>query len=190
MVITKIWFRPGGIPEKERPDANVVIERFLKEIGTDYIDLVLLHCVESPKWPQELRKQMDIMAKFKEKGVIRAHGVSCHSLPALQASVTEPWVDSVHARINPEGVSMDGTAAEVAPVLQQLCEAGKGVVGMKIIGEGRFRNDEARKNRSIDYVLNLGCVHILNVGCENLKEVDDLAARVAKVEKKQKQAQA
>src|SRR5215831_14822161 len=57
-IISKIWFRPGGIPDTDRPDADVVIPRFLKEIGTDYIDLVLLHCVESPKWPEVLRKQM------------------------------------------------------------------------------------------------------------------------------------
>ncbi|MBI4662598.1 MAG: aldo/keto reductase [Verrucomicrobia bacterium] len=183
-IISKIWFRPGGIPESERPDADVVVERFLKELKTDYIDLLLMHCVESPQWPAELRKQMDILAKFKAKGVIRAHGVSCHSLPALQAAVKEPWVDSVHARINPYGARMDGPPEKVAPVLKQLCEAGKGVVGMKIIGEGTFRNDEEKKNHSIGYALNLGCVHILNVGCESLAEVDDLAARIKQVERK------
>lgn len=182
-IITKIWWRPGGIPEPERPDADVIIPRFLKELQTDYIDLVLLHCVESPKWPADLRKQMDLLARFKEKGVIRAHGVSCHSLPALEAAVQEPWVDSVHARINPYGARMDGPAEKVAPVLQQLCKAGKGVVGMKIIGEGTFRSDEEKKNHSIRYVLGLGCVDILNVGCETLAEVDDLAARIKLVEK-------
>lgn len=183
-LITKIWFRPGGIPEPERPDADVVIERFLRELKTDYIDLLLLHCVVSPKWPEELRKQMDIIAKFKDKGVVRAHGVSCHSLEALEAAVTEPWVDSVHARINPYGDSMDGPADQVAPVLKKLCNAGKGVVGMKIIGEGRYRHDDAKKNASISFALNLGCVHVLNVGCESLDEVDDLAARIKQVEKK------
>ena len=146
-IVTKIWFRSGGIPERERPDADVVVERFIKEVQTDYLDLVLLHCVESAKWPTELRRQMDLLAKLKEKGTIRAHGVSCHSLPALEAAVSEPWVDSVHARINPYGVKMDGPAEKVAPVLQQLCKAGKGVVGMKIIGEGQFGTDEERKNR-------------------------------------------
>ena len=183
-IVTKIWFRPGGIPERERPDADVAVERFIKEVQTDYLDLVLLHCVESANWPTELRKQMDLLAKLKEKGTIRAHGVSCHSLPALQAAVNEPWVDSVHARINPYGVKMDGPAERVAPVLQQLCKAGKGVVGMKIIGEGQFRADEERKNRSIDYALNLGCVNVLNVGCESLDEMDDLTARIKKVERK------
>src|SRR5436309_264356 len=132
-IITKIWWRPGGIPEKERPDADVVIPRFLKELGTDYIDLLLLHCVESPKWPEELQKQMEILAKFKEKGTIRAHGVSCHTAEALEAAVDEPWVDSVHARINPYGMSMDKAAEKVPGILKRLHAAGKGVVGMKIM---------------------------------------------------------
>lgn len=183
-IATKIWFRGGGIPEKERPDADVVVERFLRELKTDYIDLVLLHCVESPKWPAELRKQMDLLAKLKEKGVIRAHGVSCHSLEALAACATEPWVDSVHTRINPYGVKMDGPVDQVVPVLQKIHAAGKGVVGMKIIGEGEFRASEAKRDASVKFALNLGCVDVLNVGCESVAEVEDLAARVMRVERR------
>lgn len=180
-IVSKIWFRPGGIPDKERPDADVVVNRFLKEIGTDYLDLVLLHCVESGNWPQELRKQMDILEQLKQKGVIRAHGVSCHSIAALKAAAAEPWVDSVHARINPYQMSMDGPPESVAPVLQQLHQAGKGVVGMKIIGEGRLRNDEEKRDASARYVLGLGCVDVLNIGFEKVEEIDDFAARVRKV---------
>jgi aryl-alcohol dehydrogenase-like predicted oxidoreductase len=182
-IVSKIWFQGGGIPEQERPDADVVVARFLKELKTDYIDLLLLHCVTSPKWPEDLRKQMDIMAKLKEKGVIRAHGVSCHSLVALEAAAKEPWVDSVHTRINPFGMSMDGPPEKVAPVLRKLHEAGKGVVGMKIVGEGRLRDQPEKRDESLRYVLGLGCVDVLNVGCESLTEVDDLADRVKKVPK-------
>jgi aryl-alcohol dehydrogenase-like predicted oxidoreductase len=180
-IISKIWWRDGGIPERERPDSDVVVERFLRELKTDYIDLVLLHCVESPKWPEELRKQMDILENLKSKKVIRAHGVSCHTLGALQACINEPWVDSVHARINPTGVSMDDKPEKVVPVLKAIHDAGKGVVGMKIIGEGRYRNSDELRNQSIQFVLGLGCVDILNVGCENLEEVDDFASRVKHV---------
>jgi aryl-alcohol dehydrogenase-like predicted oxidoreductase len=180
-VITKIWWAPGGIPEKERPDSDVVVERFLREMKTDYIDLVLLHCVTSAQWPEELRKQMDILANLKSKKVIRAHGVSCHSLAALEAAAKEPWVDSVHARINPTGKTMDGPPEKVAPVLKAIHDAGKGVVGMKIMGEGTYRHDEKLRDNSIRYVLGLGCVDILNVGCENLQEVDDFASRVKAV---------
>jgi aryl-alcohol dehydrogenase-like predicted oxidoreductase len=182
-IITKIWWRKGGMPDDDRPDADVVINRFLKEIGTDYLDLVLLHCVESPTWPKELEKQMSIMAKLKQKGLIRAHGVSCHTLSALQACVTEPWVDSVHARINPYSMTMDDKPEKVAPVLKQIHDAGKGVVGMKIIGEGRLRDDSDKKDASAKYVLGLGCVDILNIGFEKTDEIDDFATRVRKVEK-------
>lgn len=184
-IISKIWWRPGGIPDKDRPDADVVIPRFLKELGTDHIDLVLLHCVESPKWPEELRKQMDILDKYKDKGVIRAHGVSCHTVDALEAAANEPWVDSVHARINPYGMTMDKGYERVPGVLKKIHDAGKGVVGMKIIGEGRLRNDEERRSESIKYVLGLGCVDILNVGFEKTEEIDDLAAKVRKVQRAQ-----
>lgn len=180
-IVTKIWFRPGGIPEPERPDADVCVRRFLREIKTDYLDLVLLHCVVSPKWPEELRRQMDLLAQLKAKGLIRAHGVSCHSLEALAACATEPWVDSVHTRINPYGMSMDGPPEAVVPVLQKIHAAGKGVVGMKIIGEGRLRNDEAKRQASIQYALTLGCVDVLNVGCESPAEVEDLTSKVKAV---------
>ncbi len=180
-IITKIWFRPGGIPEKERPDADVVVERFLKEINTDYLDLVLLHCVVSPKWPEELQKQMEIMAKLKQKGIIRAHGVSCHSIDALEAAAKEPWVDSVHARINPYGVQMDGAVEKVAASLQKISAAGKGVVGMKLIGEGQFRNSDEKRDESVKFALGLGCVNVLNVGFEKVEEIDDFAGRVRKV---------
>ncbi len=182
-VITKIWFRDGGIPEKERPDADVCVERFLKELKTDYIDLLLLHCVVSAKWPEELRKQMDLLSKLKEQGKIRALGVSCHSLEALEACIAEPWVESVHTRINPYGMSMDGKPEKVVPVLQKIHAAGKGVVGMKIMGEGRLRNDDEKRNASVKFALTLGCVDVLNVGCESIAEVDDLAARVKRVER-------
>jgi len=181
-IVTKLWFMPGSLPEPERPDPDVVVARFLKELQTDYIDLVLLHCVTSAKWPEELRRQMDVLSQLKEKGHIRALGVSCHSLVALQAAAREPWVESVHARINPYGMSMDGPPEKVAPVLKDIHDAGKGVVGMKIIGEGRLRNDDERRDASVKYALTLGCVDVLNVGCETLAEVDDLAARVRRVD--------
>jgi aryl-alcohol dehydrogenase-like predicted oxidoreductase len=180
-IFSKIWFHPGSLPESERPAADMVVSRFLKEIGTDYLDLVLLHCVTSPKWPEELRAYMDSLAGLKSKGVIRAHGVSCHSLAALETAAAEPWVDSVHARINPYGMSMDDKPEKVAPVLKKLHAAGKGVVGMKIIGEGRLSNDAEKRDESARFVLGLGCVDVLNIGFEKTEEIDDFAGRVRKV---------
>lgn len=177
---TKLWYLSGGIPTplEERPDADKMIERFLKEIGTDYIDIVQLHCMTKKDWPSVYEKQLTLMDQLKKKGVIRAHGVSCHSLDALKTAATEPWVDSVHARINPYAEAMDGSVEEVLPVLKQHRENGKGVTGMKIIGAGKFRHSDSQKNDSIDFVLNSGCVDMVIIGFESLAEVDDFAGRV------------
>jgi len=181
VISTKIWWRRGGIPESARPDPDVVVERFLDELDTDYIDLILLHCVDRPKWPDEMGEQMNILAKLKKKGIVRAHGISCHSLPALQAAADEPWVDSVHVRINAYGKNMDGPVAKVEPVVKKLHQAGKAVIGMKLIGEGAFRNSDEKRDSSIRYVLGLGCVDAMVVGFEKVEEIDDFAARVRKV---------
>lgn len=177
-LVTKIWFRPNGLAEEERPDAGVLVERFLKELKTDYIDICQLHCVTSADWPTELRKQMDRLADMKQKGAIRAHGVSCHSVEALEAAAEEPWVDVVHARVNPFGFRTDGPMEEVVPVLKKLHAAGKGIIGMKLIGEGTF--DEEKRREALKFAMGLGVVDAMIVGFEKPEEVDAFEAGVAR----------
>ena len=178
-VTTKIWFHPQGLPEGERPDADVAVKRFLRECQSEYIDLVQIHCMMRPDWTREMRRQMDILERLKEQGLIRAHGVSCHSLGALSGVIEEPWVDVVHARINPYGVKMDGPADQVLPVLQKIHAAGKGVIGMKIVGEGEFSNQPDKLEASIRFVVNSGVVDVMIVGFETTQDIDDFKARLA-----------
>ncbi len=185
VITSKIWFRRGGLPEPERPSPDIVVERFLKELKTNYIDLILFHCVTSSQWPEELGEQMNILAKLKKKGIIRAHGVSCHSLEALQACVKVPWVDSVHVRINPFAVKMDVKTVEEIPKVEAAVKAmrrqGKAVIGMKIIGEGTFGNSPEKRDKSIKYALESGCVDAMVVGFEKVEEIEDFAVRARKV---------
>lgn len=179
---TKIWTRPGkAIPEPERPAAPIVVDRFRKELNTDYIDLVQIHCMTDPKWTDQVKQYMDDLEDLKAKGIIKAHGVSIHSLEALKLCATCPWVDVVHARINAFGDSMDNKdPSVVAPVLKAIHDAGKGVIGMKLIGEGRYRDIPGKRDESIQYVLDLGSVDVMIVGFEKKEEVDDFAARTQK----------
>ncbi len=176
---TKIWVRTGGIPEPERPDANIVVDRFRKELNTDYLDLVLIHCMDKGDWCDQQKRQMDILDELKSKKVIRAHGVSVHSVSAMQAAAASPWVDSVHVRVNAFGDSMDDhDPAKVAPTIKQLRAAGKGVVAMKLIGEGRYRKTPEKIDQSLKYVLGLNSVDMMIVGFEKTAEIDDFAQRV------------
>jgi aryl-alcohol dehydrogenase-like predicted oxidoreductase len=179
---SKIWVGPGGIPDKERPDADVVIDRFRKELKTDYLDLVQIHCMTDPHWTDKQKKQMDILENLKVKKVIRAHGVSVHSLDAMEACIGNPWVDIVHVRINPFGEVMDKSdPASVVPVISKLHKEGKGIIGMKLIGNGNFKNDSEKIDASLKYVLGLGTVDMIIVGFELPEQIDNYIGRVKKV---------
>jgi aryl-alcohol dehydrogenase-like predicted oxidoreductase len=178
---SKIWVAPGGIPDKDRPDADVVIDRFRKELRTDYIDLIQIHCMTDGKWTDKQKKQMDILENLKAKKIIGAHGVSVHSLEAMEAAVDNPWIDVIHLRVNPYGESMDKSdAASVIPVIEKLHKAGKGVIGMKLIGNGTFRNDSEKIDASLKYVLGLGTVDMIIVGFEEPAQIDNYMGRMRK----------
>jgi aryl-alcohol dehydrogenase-like predicted oxidoreductase len=179
---TKIWIGPGGIPGTERPDADIVIDRFRKELNTDYIDLIQIHCMTSPSWTDQYKRQMDILENLKVKKIIRAHGVSVHSLGAMEAAAASPWVDVVHVRINPFGEAMDRPdPALVIPVIEKLHKAGKGVIGMKLIGNGKFKNDSEKIDASLKYVLGLGTVDMFVIGFELPEQIDNYAGRIENV---------
>src|SRR5690348_10262608 len=132
-VLTKSWARdPAGM----RAD----IDRFRKELGTEYIDLFLMHCLTEGDWTERYKGVMDVLSEAKQKGIIRAHGCSCHSIEALRTAAASPWVEVDLARINPIQSNMDADPATVIGVLKQMKASGKAVVGMKILGAGDMRN--------------------------------------------------
>jgi predicted aldo/keto reductase-like oxidoreductase len=135
-----------------------------------------------PHWTDKQKKQMDILENLKVKKIIRAHGVSVHSLDAMEACVGNPWVDVVHVRINPFGEVMDKSdPASVIPVISKLHKEGKGIIGMKLIGNGNFKNDSEKIDTSLKYVLGLGTVDMIIVGFELPEQIDNYIGRVKKV---------
>jgi aryl-alcohol dehydrogenase-like predicted oxidoreductase len=181
-IVSKLMIWDPPAEEKEKP--MVTIDRFLKELNTDYIDLLLLHCMMAPDWNKTLKPYMDGMSEARAKGKVRALGVSCHSMDALKVAAEEPWVESVHTRINATGTDMDGSPDEVVPIIRKIHDAGKGVVGMKLIGQGEFRDDRKLREQSADFVFNLGCVNAVVVGFESLDEIKDYENIVRKTPRK------
>jgi aryl-alcohol dehydrogenase-like predicted oxidoreductase len=179
LLSSKIWTREGGIPGTERPDANIVVDRIRKELNTDYIDLMQIHCMVTEDWTDTEKRQMDILSDLKAKGIIRAHGVSVHTWEAMKAAVESPWVDVLHARINPYGISMDKPEPEeVVSLIHKLHDSGKGVIGMKLIGGDKLIEESDKIDHALRFVLGLGSVDMIIVGFEQEAQVDNYTARM------------
>lgn len=151
------------------------VDRFLKELDTDYLDVVLMHCLTEADWTEKYKGAMDALSEAKSQGKVKAIGCSNHDLGALKTAAASPWVDVILARINPEGSHMDGTVEDVVPVIQQARDAGKGILGMKIVGEGDIAE---RLPQSLKYVMNLGSVDAITIGFVKPPEIDDAMAKI------------
>jgi len=168
-VLTKSWARSGA-------EMRADLDRFRRELGTDHLDIVLMHCVTEADWTTRYRSAMDALSEAKEKGIIRAHGCSCHSIDALLAAAKSPWVEVDLVRINPIGSHMDADPETVVSVIREMRTAGKAVVGMKILGQGDLRH---RQDEAIRYALGLGVLDAFTIGAESIAEQADLMRRIA-----------
>jgi 1-deoxyxylulose-5-phosphate synthase len=178
ILLTKIWTTQPAWLEKQTP--GEMIDRFRKECGTDYFDIVLLHCMMNGRWQEEKKSFVDALSKAKQDGIIKTVGVSCHNWDAMKVAVEDPWVDVILARINPFHNHMDGTPVDVMGLLETASRNGKGVIGMKIFGNGDNTSDEERE-RSLKFALGSPHIHCMTLGLESISQIDDAVSRVTRL---------
>ncbi len=181
--LTKIWYR-GGEGFESTETAKPKVYRFLQELGTDYLDVCLIHCLGNANWTSELDLMREEMSELKEKGVVRSVGCSCHDFGALKVAAEDPWVDVIFARINPHAKSMDvrepERVKEVAATLKKARANGKAVVGMKIYGAGKLVEKEQR-DESLRFVWGNGLVDAMTIGFEKIEQVNDTIDHLTQV---------
>jgi aryl-alcohol dehydrogenase-like predicted oxidoreductase len=151
------------------------LDRFRRELGTDYIDILLLHCMLDGNWDERKKGAMDVIAEAQARGIVRTKGTSCHTLEALKTAARSPWVEVDLARINPAKVAMDADVATVIGVLREMKAQGKGVIGMKILGAGRLRD---KADECLQFALSLDCVDCFTIGSESRAEMEDLTRKI------------
>lgn len=168
-ILTKSWARNAT-------EMRADLDRFRRELNTDYFDIMLMHCVTESDWTTRFRGAMDALSEAKQKGIVRAHGCSCHSIEALRAAAKSPWVEVDLVRINPIGSHMDAEPDTVLGVMSEMRAAGKGIVGMKILGQGDLRQ---RQDEALNYALGLGILDAFTIGAESISEQSDLVRRIS-----------
>lgn len=179
---------PGwGIKTTEEAFAR--IEKYLKDLGTDYIDSLLIHCQVKKDWNTIMRPIMDAFEKAKEKKMIRVHGVSTHSLPAIRTGIEEAWCETMLIRVNPQGHITDSETEawnapssinyvpEVKKLIKSVSDKGKGVIAMKLCGNGDFTKAEDRE-KAMRYAMKVDGLDAAVIGFKSVAEVDESIERM------------
>ena len=166
-----------------------VLDRYRQELGVDYIDSLLIHCTVKNDWEEGRKRLVDAFEKAKEKQIIRAHGVSCHALPALSKAARLDWVDVNLVRINPQGAHVDtpteqwdakSDVSHVSAVVDQIKvmrKNGHGIIGMKMIGNGDFTKPEDRE-KAIRFAMQRVPLDAVVIGFKSNAEIDEAIQRM------------
>ncbi|MGH7967665.1 MAG: aldo/keto reductase [Limisphaerales bacterium] len=174
-----------GTPEKPAE----VLDRYRRELGIEYFDCVLSHYATTADWDDKRKRVLDALQEAKEKKILRAKGVSCHGLPALRRATAVPWVDVQLVRLNPQGRHIDGpsfewnaqgyetTLPDVTKEIQAMRAQGRGIIGMKLIGNGDFK-DPAQREKSIRYAMGCGLLDAAVIGFATTAEIDEAIQRM------------
>lgn len=175
-VQSKIW------PD-DANDFRTAIDDQRKNFNMDYVDTLLIHCRTEPNWTDMWKAMMDTYNDAKSRQWIHAKGVSCHSLPALQNATRADWADVHLVRVNPQGKFTDGPNAEwgeqfsnpIEPVLAEIKaqhDKSRGVIGMKIYGNGSFK-DPADREKSMRFAMANPNIDAIVVGFTSTHQIDE-----------------
>jgi predicted aldo/keto reductase-like oxidoreductase len=183
-LLTKYSTPPYGPPPAEKMDM------YRRQLNSEYIDILLLHCLRPPTWQQDYMPLQDAMSEAKDKKIILSHGASVHGLPALRTFPGNQWLDIAMIRMNHTGIHMDteqlrdtmdiGNVDEVVKHTKAVHQQGMGVISMKLVGEGSY-TDFADRDRAMKFTMNLGCVDSVTLGFKNTAEIDEAIDRMARV---------
>jgi aryl-alcohol dehydrogenase-like predicted oxidoreductase len=161
---------------RDAGSARQDVDRFLKELATDYIDSLIIHCVTASDWTTRYRGVMDVFSEAKRAGKVRAVGVTCHSFGALEAAAASDWVQINQVRWNPRAAHMDAEVEKARALFKRMRERGQGMIGMKVVGQG----DIVRGGKAMTpaecfrFQIESGVVDAFVVGVERVEHVEEL----------------
>ena len=150
------------------------VDRFLSELGTDYIDSLIIHCVTEPDWTTRYRGVMDVFGEAKRRGKVRAVGVTCHSFGALRAAAASDWAEINQVRWNPGGAHMDSEVEAARALFREMRGKGQGMIGMKVVGQGDLVNGgrATSPEECFRFQIESGVVDAFVVGVEKVEHVE------------------
>ena len=140
-------------------------------MGTDYIDVLLLHGVSSPEDLESREGAMSAFLDAKSEGIVRVTGCSTHTFtgPVMDAVIDHPEIQVILATANKEGRMLEGGSFDRhLEYLQRAYDLGKGLSIMKVIAAGDIPESELED--WIRWGFELEIAHGINLGMSNRSE--------------------
>jgi aryl-alcohol dehydrogenase-like predicted oxidoreductase len=166
-------------------DAAADVDRFLRELGTDHLDSVLMHNVETV---DEFERRADVLAalhRAKAAGKVRAVGLSTHlgTGAIMHVCAARPEVEVVLTTVNKDGLMLKaGTLAEHLRLVERVYAAGKAICLMKTLAQGGLTKTPEQVRDAIRFNLQLPYAHSVCVGVNSIPEVEFAVAVAAELE--------
>lgn len=155
-------------------DMKLSIEKACREVGRDYIDIFSLHEQSSRLTLKGHQDALMCLVDAKQKGLIRAIGVSTHYIEVVRAASMIDEVDVIHPIINKSGLGIaDGNKEDMLKAIEFAHYMGKGIYAMKALGGGHLAQDS---EESLRWVLSLPCITSIAVG---MHSIDEISANIA-----------
>lgn len=146
------------------------LKNALLALDTDYIDIFLLHEQESALTLAGHRPALEYLLEAKEQGLVKAVGISSHSVEAVAVAAQMPEIDVIHPLINLQGIGIiNGTLEEMLTATKLAFEQGKGIYSMKPLGGG---NLIPRAREALHFAFSLDFVHAVALGMQSFAEVE------------------
>ena len=151
--------------------AKSAVEEARQKLDRDVIDIFMLHEQESEHTLRGHAEALDYLYECKQRGIIRAVGISTHHIAALRGVLKLGLpLDVVHPIYNRGSVGIaDGDVAGMRAAMEDVSAAGIGIFAMKPLGGGHLIPDASK---CFDFVLDTPCVGAVAVGMQSEDEVD------------------
>lgn len=168
------WDRPVVIASKSYDYTWEGMEQSLEEarlaLDRDYIDIFMLHEQESAQTLEGHRPALEYLGEAKAKGLIRAVGISTHTVNAVKAAAQRDDIEVIHPIVNIQGLGIaDGNLTQMLEFIKIAYEKGKGLYGMKPLGGGNLLG---RAKEALEFVFALPYLHSVAAGCKMKEELD------------------
>ncbi len=146
------------------------LERARRGLDRDVIEIFLLHEQESMHTLRGHWEALEYLLEAKQKGVVKAVGLSTHAVAGVRAGAAVPEIDVIHPILNLAGLGIiDGTLPEMLEAIQMAHQMGKGIYGMKALGGGHLSQDPVQ---ALNYARQVPGVASVAVGMASRLEVD------------------